>query len=73
MLYVSLLFLYSGLWETDKVQKTVQIPIEKFAEMSFHTPSSILRQKMIEKKHFEVVKLFGPKSVTQSRVDYKSL
>ena len=73
MLYVSPLFLYSDLWETDKVQKAVQIPIEKFTEMSFHTPSSILRQKMIEKKHFEVVTLFGPKSVTQSRVDYKSL
>ena len=70
---MSPLFLYSYLWETDKVQKAVQIPIEKFAEMSFHTPSSILRQKMIEKKHFEVVPLLGPKSGTQSQVDYKAL
>ena len=70
---MSPLFLYSDLWETDKVQKDVQIPIEKFTEMSFHTPSSILRQKMIEKKHFEVVTLLGPKNVTQSQVDYNAL
>ena len=55
--FMRVIFFHLWVWETDKVPLNFLKQVEKFLEISFHTPSVIISQKMKKGEFFEQSKL----------------